>query len=172
MTTTASFHMYAEPAIRFRDPFRVSKRLSPPTSSKGYHHQPQRSAFVGPRTPSPEMNPVPPHYRADYERQEHGPLHGDNMTSQNTQRAHVPPTYPPMDMSDHNDYSRPLLSGTANVRSSPAKPVFIEERRRSHANAIASNFQIPRDVNDSGGSLAELAAQVRSVRSEYGSKWD
>ena len=33
--------------------------------------------------------------------------------------------------------------------------------RASQANAIAPSFQIPRSVNDSGGSLSELAAQVR-----------
>lgn len=48
--------------------------------------------------------------------------------------------------------------------SGPRQPVFDEprtfSRRGSQANAIAPSFQIPRSVNDSGGSLSELAAQI------------
>jgi hypothetical protein len=164
MTTTAPLHMYAEPAIRFRDPFRVSKKLTSPASNKSFHQLSQRppfqSTFSGPRTPPPEMNAASSSFRSEYQPQEHAQSYGGHMSSQHPQRAHVP-AYPSADVTVHShDYSRPLPQSTSNGRSSPARPVFIEERRRSNANAIASNFQIPRDVNDSGGSLAELAAQV------------
>ncbi|SMQ47459.1 unnamed protein product [Zymoseptoria tritici ST99CH_3D7] len=107
------------------------------------------------------MNTAPQTHISNYQRQEHGNFNGDITSTQQTQRSQVLPPYPPVDMSFHTQENiRPVVSGTSTARTSPARPVFVEERRRSHANAIASNFQIPRDVNDSGGSLAELAAQI------------
>lgn len=97
------------------------------------------SAATGP------MNEVRSAYKPEYYQQEHANQHSEHMAAY---RSHAAPSYlPHIDSRQHS------------VQSSP-----IRERRTS---TIATNFQIPRAVNDSGGSLAELAAQVSSTRDEY-----
>ncbi len=41
--------------------------------------------------------------------------------------------------------------------------LYSQQKREPQASAIAPSFQIPKSVNDSGGSLSELAAQVSSA---------
>lgn len=74
-------------------------------------------------------------------------------------------------LSSFNDLQEHDWTGTS---SQPLSPSTIDRcsshyettsepnisRRSSHATSIAPSFQIPKTVNDSGGSLADLAAQV------------
>lgn len=92
-------------------------------------------------TPAGPMSEVRSAYKPDYHQQEHAHQHSEHM---NTYRSHAAPQF-----MAHGDVRQ------HNVQSSP-----VRERKPS---AIATNFQIPRAVNDSGGSLAELAAQVRHI---------
>lgn len=164
MTDTALLPpMYAGPAIQFRDPF-VSSRDSPPQTC------PQQSAVwsapapyshvTRPLTPPPEMAgayaAVEPIHPANL----HDHKHSEYERGQQVYRGPVPAP------------AREALGTTAhsNGQSSPYRqrnweaPDEMPPHRRGsqHSNAIASPFQIPRSVNDSGGSLAELAAQVGS----------
>lgn len=87
------------------------------------------------------MSEVRSAYKQEYHQQEHAHQHSEHMAPY---RSHAAPSFQP-----------PMDSRHTNGQSSP-----VRERRPS---AIATNFQIPRAVNDSGGSLAELAAQVSST---------
>lgn len=174
MTSThRPLHMYASSAIRFRDPFAISKDLTPPKKQAAAYDQsrPARSAqsrypgVASPLTPPPEMSgvhqlPQPNNYPRD-----HGHHYGDLMPAQQACRAAVAP-YLPQEATT-TDFGRSGLVPQPNghispVRAAPIEPstVVPPTRRASHANSIAANFQIPRAVNDSGGSLGELAAQV------------
>lgn len=80
------------------------------------------------------------------------------MPAQQTYRAPVAP-YLPQEVTNA-DFGR---NGHASpIRQAPTEPAngVQPQRRASQANSIATNFQIPKAVNDSGGSLGELAAQV------------
>lgn len=84
------------------------------------------------------MSQVQSAYQPKYRQQEHAQKHSEHMAKY---RSCAAPQYLPQSDIRHK-----------SVQSSP-----VRERRPS---AIAANFQIPRAVNDSGGSLAELAAQI------------
>lgn len=160
--------MYVNPAIRFRDPFSSkdsathnSHRSSPGWSSR--HHYPDINRVL---TPPPEMNNAPsaaPNSSQNVRVYGHG--YTDYMPAQNAYRAPTTayaPQEPPSRVHGRNGYA-----SSDNSRASPVRHVAIEsnmsqaqQRRPSHHDAIATNFQIPRSVNDSGGSLSELAAQV------------
>lgn len=167
-------HMYADTAIRFRDPFLVSKKDITPSKPDctSYEHSrtgwPSPARYPGtvrPPTPPPEMTGVHPSARPSYYQQEHGHHYGDYLPAQQAYRAPVA-AYPPQEVVK-SELNRPSGDSYTNGRSSPirqheANNDCSASRRASHANAIALNFQIPRSVNDSGGSLSELAAQVSS----------
>ncbi|KAK4630868.1 hypothetical protein CLAFUW4_03164 [Fulvia fulva] len=164
-------HMYADTAIRFRDPFLVSKKDITPSKSNfasyeqsrnGWPSPPRNPGAARPPTPPPEMTGVHPSARPSYYQQEHGHHYGDYPPAQQAHRAPVA-SYPSQDVVK-SEVSRPAGDHT-NGRASPvrhheASNDYSASRRASHANAIALNFQIPRSVNDSGGSLSELAAQI------------
>ena len=64
----------------------------------------------------------------------------------------------------YNGTATQPLSRPATPPGGPRQPVFEESqptsRRASQANVIAPAYQIPKSVNASGGSLAELAARI------------
>ena len=163
LTTTSHTRpaMYVNTAIRFRDPFVSSKDRAP--SLQDYAH----SAL----TPPPEMTGVqsarPSLHAGDYSQQ-----HVDYVNGKPAYRASLAP-YQSLETSC--EYSR--TTGAIphhNGRTSPPKQALVEpsidpsqQRRGSqYHNAMATNFLIPRSVNDSGGSLSELAAQVSGTRAD------
>lgn len=78
------------------------------------------------------------------------------------------PSYLPQEVhSSEHGRNHVVAHGPSNGRTSPVRQAALDashditqQRRPSQHNAIAANFQIPRTVNNSGGSLSELAAQV------------
>jgi len=115
------------------------------------------------------MNSVSQPSKPTSYKREHGQHYGDYMPSQQSYRAPVAP-YLPQEVSNA-DFGRNGISTQAGSRTiSPTQtsrqPIFLDsqsqsqQRKDSQANAIAPSFQIPRSVNDSGGSLSELAAQI------------
>lgn len=139
-------------------------------------------------TPPPEMNgvttaaahaPKPAAYPHDDVR----PFHGDYRSAQPAYRAPAPmilyPPPPPHDGAHHPTNLHhghgvvPAPAGPPAASSrmpSPAPssqraglhdpPSHSQPRRSSQAAAVAPSFRIPASVNESGGSLAELAAQI------------
>jgi hypothetical protein len=161
--------MYAESVVHFRDPFLSRDAYdSPPRGS--WHSYPPYPDFVRALTPPPEMSGVTETSKPSYYQQEHGHHLGDYMPSQQSYRAPVAP-YHPQELS-YGDFGRNGIATQPNSRT--ISPVFqarqttvddshlqqAHRRRESQASAIAPSFQIPKSVNDSGGSLSELAAQV------------
>lgn len=163
--------MYAPTAIRFIDPFALPKDCSHPLQD--HKHSRDIWTVQAPHqdinqflTPPPEMAGVesarPSFHATDYSQQ-----HVDYVNGKPAYRASLAPYQCPDGFSDHNR-NRTTITSYNNARTSPPKSAPIEpsidqsqQRRGSqYHNAIASNFQIPRSVNESGGSLSELAAQV------------
>jgi hypothetical protein len=95
---------------------------------------------------------------------EHGQRYNSHMPAHSAYRAPVA-QYPPYEPSGE---SRTAASRDAKVSPTsqarlPALDSAVETQSRQHKpnhNAIAPSFQIPKSVNDSGGSLSELAAEV------------
>ncbi|KAK4504842.1 hypothetical protein PRZ48_002805 [Zasmidium cellare] len=159
--------MYAASAIRFKDPFAVSKDLTPPKNhftayDKSRSAQSRYPDVGSPLTPPPEMNGVSQASKANDFPREHGHHYGDLMPAHQAYRAPVAP-YLPQEVTNA-DFGRHGIVSQPNGRVSPVRQAQAEavqpHRRPSQANSIAANFQIPRAVNDSGGSLGELAAQI------------
>jgi len=173
MTSVVSaVHMYNHSSLDRRHSFKGS---SPP-----YVHDPSmtsawpayplyHSDFTRALTPPPDMNGVhPPLSRSTAHPYDHGSHYADYMST----ALHAGPAsstaireYP------HADTARREAPARFYSRSSPARRPSMDassdtqsisqSRRGSQAsNSIAPNFQIPRSVNDSGGSLSELAAQI------------
>ncbi|KAI6880446.1 hypothetical protein KC355_g22148, partial [Hortaea werneckii] len=99
-----------------------------------------------------------------YYQQERGPHYRTNYHPPQPSRSQPAHQYnlsqaPRQNGIDSRTNSRPM-----SPAQGPRQPIFndpgAQTRRASQANAIAPSFQIPRSVNDSGGSLAELAAQI------------
>nr|POF13955.1 meiotically up-regulated gene 80 protein [Quercus suber] len=141
MTSIQPPQMSVHNAVHFRDPFVSTtpphqQPLSSWTSDPGY------ACCARALTPPPEMQ------------QEHRQHHGDRWQAYRPQGA----SYYPQEVSNA-EFGRQAVSRPV----SPARqPVFedSQSRRGSHASNIALSFQIPRSVNDSGGSLSELAAEI------------
>ena len=161
--------MYTASAIRFRDPF-VSRELTPPASAT--HHESTRAGWTSSRhfpdfvrsiTPPADMNSVqhfssmPGYYQHQY---------GDNMTGNQVHHARTAPypqgQYPHANVGSHEAAHLSVTSPLAASRSAAVQDIYSRShsRRSSYNNTIAANFQIPKSVNDTGGSLSELAAQV------------
>lgn len=161
--------MHADNAIHFRDPF-----VSQDSYQRSWHSYPPNAHadFVRALTPPPEMSGPTHTSKPAYYQQEHGRHFGDYMPSQQSYRAPVAP-YLPQELSN-TDFGRNGVATQPNSRTmSPvfqARQTTVDDsqlqhnhrRRESQASAIAPSFQIPKTVNDSGGSLSELAAQVSS----------
>lgn len=159
-------HMYANPAIQFRNPF-ASKDAFHDQSRPDWSSYSRYSDFTRALTPPPEMSHSTNASNPAYHQQERGPQQCSNYQP-SQQLYHLPPAplhgvSKPSTKSngvvDSQPSSRPVSPGQG-----PRQPVFndpgSQSRRASQANAIAPSFQIPRSVNDSGGSLSELAAQI------------
>ena len=163
-------HMYAASSIHFRDPF-VSREAYEDHSRGRWHSYPQYADFNRALTPPPEMSSLADTSKSTYYQQEHGQHYDDYLPKQQAYRAPVAP-YLPQDVTNA-DFGRNGVATQPGSRTmSPAlqsrqatvddSQQQIHQRRASQANAIAPSFQIPKSVNDSGGSLSELAAEVSS----------
>lgn len=176
--TTATAPMYTDQVVRFRDPFASS--ISPLRHSQhndvdytfksSWSFQPSLPTSNKALTPPADMNGLPQGPRPHLHQQEYGQHYSDRTFGQQASRAPVAPYIPREHQqanvsSCHTTTSRPGR-GTSPARSIKAE--IVEEaiahaqpkQAQPAANPIAVNFQIPRSVNDSGGSLSELAAQV------------
>lgn len=163
--------MYPSSAIHFRNPFtgpshshtQHKYNLNIPSPSSGHHKIPVSS--YRPLTPPPDMNSVAP----NVQRQPYSYYAAD--------RSAAPVKYEPSQIkheqanqSQHQIFSnaQPKSEVIPQSASRPLSPVFTQNpntttsRRESQLNSIAPSLQIPRTVNNSKGSLAELAAQVSS----------
>ncbi|KAF2216245.1 hypothetical protein CERZMDRAFT_64685 [Cercospora zeae-maydis SCOH1-5] len=83
---------------------------------------------------------------------------GEYSQHQQAKPSHRAPT-----SQQPGEASTPHGNGRASPQQAPTeRSIDSSQQRRGsqYHNAIASNFQIPRSVNDSGGSLSELAAQI------------
>lgn len=149
--------MYADSTstIHFRDPF--SKDITYPLDSFSYaYSRPassshvQHSNFSRVLTPPPEMNGVSANHRpAQY--QEQGRYYGNHG-----QQPVAPYSY-------GQTNSRAMSPSSRQSTIQPLGVPHIQQRKSSQSNAIAPALQIPPSVNDSQGSLSELAAQVGVV---------
>ncbi|KAK3697833.1 hypothetical protein LTR37_017224 [Vermiconidia calcicola] len=160
--------MYADTGIKFRDPF-GSREVYDERLRESWSSYPQYSDFNRDLTPPPDMENAAHLSKTSYYQQEHGQHHGDYMPHPQTYRAAVAP-YLPQQVTN-TQYGRPGVSTQPSSRTmspimssrQPIKDdsrVYTRSRSSSQANAIAPSFQIPKSVNDSGGSLSELAAQI------------
>nr|POF18626.1 meiotically up-regulated gene 80 protein [Quercus suber] len=136
--------MSVHSAVQFRDPF-ASTVPPPHPALSGWTSEPSHARFSRALTPPPEMQ------------QDHRHDHGDRLPGWQAYKAQVAP-YLPQEVSNAEFGRQALSRPVSPVR----QPVFAESqsRRGSHASNIALSFQIPRSVNDSGGSLSELAAEI------------
>lgn len=62
----------------------------------------------------------------------------------------------------HNGYSSMDNANTEPVQARTSREPSFESKKGGSSDAIASYLQIPSSINDSKGSLAEFAAQVRA----------
>lgn len=157
--------MSAASTIRFRDPF-----VSHPTYTNDQRSWPSlahRHDLNRALTPPPEMNGVSQHPPLYY-RPEHASHGGDPLARQHAYKA-PPSSYLPQELSNAEFGRAGYATQPSSRTMSPvqhARAHTVDDYARHHntrasqANAIAPSFQIPRSVNDSGGSLSELAAQV------------
>ena len=163
--------MYANSTIHFRDPFK--SRAETLDSRQAYHDHYRASwnlhAFNQSLTPPPEMNGAHTSKATKYQQEHAGGAHyGDYMPGQQAFRAPVAP-YLPQEVSNAEFGRHGLASHTYSRRTSPTPPLYYpglaapsdpQQRTSSQANVIAPSFQIPKSVNESGGSLSELAAEI------------
>ena len=163
--------MYADSGIYFRDPFGFGDAYDD-YSRGSWHFYSQSTDFNRALTPPPDMSGLTHTSKAGYYQQEHGLHYNDYMPSQQSYRP-PPAPYLPQEVSNA-DFGRNGVATQPSSRTmSPILPLRqttvddlqhnSQQRRESQANAIAPFFQIPKSVNDSGGSLSELAAQVGVV---------
>ena len=164
MTNTLPLHrMYADTTVHFRDPFSTHNAYEdlPGADWSSYHQFPDFNRAL---TPPPDMNRASYTSRPAKRQQDHEQYQHDysGRSAYTTAAA----SYAPQEVSNF-DFGR---NGTASLPISPvtSRPAVLhdtlpqsQQRRASQANAIAPSFQIPKTVNDSGGSLSELAAEVR-----------
>lgn len=161
-------HMSTASAIRFRDPFVSHNTYS--TDQRSWPALTHRHDLNRALTPPPEMNGIS-QQQPLYYRQEHSSHVSDSLSRHQAYKAPTG-TYLPQEMSNA-EFGR---SGYATQPSSrtispvqQARSHTVDDYGRQHnsrasqVNAIAPSFQIPRSVNDSGGSLSELAAQVSRI---------
>jgi hypothetical protein len=74
------------------------------------------------------------------------------LTSNSTLRSDAPVSQPP--------YSQPPSPQPSNRTNHHAHPEGMPQRKNNTGDMILPNLQIPKSINNSGGSLAEFAAQV------------
>lgn len=166
--TLPPLHMYAGSATHFRDPF-ASKDFYNHRSRASWNSYPSELDLNRALTPPPEMSNATYTSKPVYYQQEHGHHYGDHMPAQQAYRAPVAP-YLPQETSNttygrYDRTTRPssrAVSPVLHPRQAAVSDYMHQQQQRcgSQADAIAPVFQIPKTVNDSGGSLSELAAQV------------
>jgi hypothetical protein len=169
--------MYPPPGIYFRNPFVDSSTSTSQTFGHSHHkfpldvQSPAGSAQVTftstkPLTPPPDMNSV-----AAQVQPQHSSYYGETPSAVPIKYEHrkydQPAAY---DQSQSHSQSQVQLPKPDVSAARPPSPVyqphpvhFIDppnSKRDSHMSAIAPSLQIPRSVNNSQGSIAELAAQV------------
>ena len=66
--------------------------------------------------------------------------------------------------------TQPPSPQPANRTDALAPPEGLPRRRSANSDMILPNLQIPSSINNSGGSLAEFAAQVRTRSMNFGTK--
>lgn len=154
--------MYVDTAIRFRDPF-VSSKDCPASHIHAYDRS--RDSWASHArahdlnralTPPPEMSGVHSSRPMSFQAGDCSQNHLDLSRSKPAYRA-------PTNSYQASEVSIPHGNGRASPQQGPIEPAIDSSQQRrgsQYHNAIAANFQIPRSVNDSGGSLSELAAQV------------
>ncbi|KAK3071295.1 hypothetical protein LTR53_008888 [Teratosphaeriaceae sp. CCFEE 6253] len=151
--------MYAASAIPFKDPFSYDRARQ----SWGLERQQDPARAL---TPPPDMNSIPHNTGPTYYEQERADRYGGHRSAQQAHGAQG--SYPPQTTAHaridcHSTACQPGVHPGSPNRG-PRQPIFEDaltlSRRSSQANAIAPVFQIPRAVNDSGGSLAQLAAEI------------
>lgn len=162
--------MSAASAIQFRDPFGSHNAYQ--NDSSNWPSFTRRHDLNRALTPPPEMNGFS-HQQPAYYRPELSNHVSDLLSRQYTSKASTG-ACPPQELSNA-DFGRTGYATQPSSRTiSPAtqtRSQTVDDYSRQHnsrtsqSNAIAPSFQIPRSVNDSGGSLSELAAQVSLVLS-------
>lgn len=170
--------MYVDSAVRFRDPFFPSHKgcAAPRDYQQAQHHWPMSSShrdFDQALTPPPEMLGPQQTARSAFHAnaKDHGQQHASHLQAQQIYRQ--PVTSHSTQETSNTDYGRSAVAFGKTRSPARAAPYDAthgssQQRRGSqHQNAIASNFQIPREVNDSGGSLSELAAQVSGCAARW-----
>ncbi|KAK5119056.1 hypothetical protein LTR62_000267 [Meristemomyces frigidus] len=155
-------HMYASSSVLFRDPF-AQKPSQPQLAGTDWKFYSRPRAIERSLTPPPEMNNVSYASQAAYRKQEQGTNHAD-YGQQHLRAAnalHRPQAAAQTHTQRHEFYPQSNRRPISPIPG-PQQPVFenSQSRRESQANVIAPALQIPRSVNDSGGSLSELAAQI------------
>jgi hypothetical protein len=175
-------HMYEPTTIHFTNPF-GSKDIPtarPARSGDGSFFPANDFRAL---TPPPEMSEAgathswKPGYQLP---QEHVHHYGDYVPSRQVTRAPVGPYLPDV---TNVDFGRNGI--TTQPSSRAISPVFTSrqttmddsqiashQRQSSRTSSIAPSFQIPKSVNDSGGSLAELAAEVSLLDVKAVTSWD
>lgn len=158
--------MYADSSIHFRDPF-VSRDTYDDTS-KGSWPSSRYADLIRALTPPPEMRGLPQNSKPGYFQQELGShyssYHDQQQTFKDSGPSYIPPELPNANLGCNGISTQPSSRNVSPILQSRQFTVAdsqqAHQRRQSQANAIAPSFQIPKSVNNSGGSLSELAAQV------------
>ncbi|KAI5241927.1 hypothetical protein E4T42_07844 [Aureobasidium subglaciale] len=168
--------MYPPPGIHFRNPFVDSSA----STSQNFSHShfkldldiqsPAGSAKVTfptnkPLTPPPDMNSVASHVQP-----QHSSYYGERSSATPVKYEHRKYDQATYDQSHSHSQNQVHLPKPDVSAAKPPSPVyqphpvhFIDpptNKRDSHMSAIAPSLQIPRSVNSSQGSIAELAAQI------------
>ncbi|KAI5203115.1 hypothetical protein E4T39_04414 [Aureobasidium subglaciale] len=168
--------VYPPPGIPFRNPF-VDASAS---TSQNFSHShfkldldiqsPAGSAKVTfptnkPLTPPPDMNSVASHVQP-----QHSSYYAERPSATPVKYEHRKYDQPTYDQSHGHSLNQVHLPKPDVSAARPPSPIyqphpvhFIDpptNKRDSHMSAIAPSLQIPRSVNNSQGSIAELAAQI------------
>lgn len=168
--------MYPPPGIHFRNPF-VDSSTSTSQSFDHSHHKfpldiqsPAGSAKVSypstkPLTPPPDMHSVASHVQP-----QHTSYYGERSSAAPIKYEHRKYDQPTYDHSQSQSQTQVQLPKPDVSAARPPSPIYQphpvhfteppNQKRDSHMSAIAPSLQIPRTVNNSQGSIAELAAQV------------
>ncbi|KAI4838104.1 hypothetical protein E4T44_08204, partial [Aureobasidium sp. EXF-8845] len=169
--------MYPPPGIYFRNPFVDSSTSTSQTFGHSHHkypldvQSPAGSAQVTfsstkPLTPPPDMNSVAAHVQQSQQNS----YYGETPSAVSIKYEHRKYDQPTYDQNHSQSQSQVQLPKPDVSAARPPSPIyqphpvhFIDppnSKRDSHMSAIAPSLQIPRSVNNSQGSIAELAAQI------------
>ncbi|KAH0359497.1 hypothetical protein KCU65_g9930, partial [Aureobasidium melanogenum] len=168
--------MYPPPGIHFRNPF-VDSSTSTSQSFDHSHHKfpldiqsPAGSTKVThpstkPLTPPPDMHSVASHVHP-----QHNSYYGERSSAAPIKYEHRKYDQPTYDHNHSQSQTQVQLPKPDVSAARPPSPVYqphpvhftepLNQKRDSHTSAIAPSLQIPRTVNNSQGSIAELAAQI------------